>query len=78
MEQDKAMHLIAGFYIGFFASIIHPIAGLLIGCSAGLAKEIRDKIVYDGFDSMDLFYSCLGALLGMLVHLGIELALLFA
>tara|TARA_R110000751_G_scaffold292927_2_gene400377 strand:- start:35 stop:376 length:342 start_codon:yes stop_codon:yes gene_type:complete len=72
IAMDKKLHFFAGFVIGATANSITYkatnnektafIVGMGLSFGAGLAKEIRDEIVYGGFDSMDLLYTTLGGL----------------
>jgi hypothetical protein len=61
-HNDKVYHFAAGMIILLITSIFPmPIwIALLIVCAAGLGKEIRDQIVYKGFDWMDLLATVVG------------------
>jgi hypothetical protein len=55
IEQDKANHFIYGFFIfvlsNYFLNDLYSI-GIVFLIASG--KEIRDQIVYKGFDYKDL------------------------
>ena len=54
MQYDKKLHMIGGFLIEITGSLLHSVTfGLLVSIAAGLAKEIRDDMVYGGFDWLD-------------------------
>ena len=63
IEYDKALHFIAGFCVfvisSCFISDLYSVAVVFI---VALAKEIRDQIVYRGWDSKDLGATVLGGL----------------
>lgn len=72
IAPDKKLHFIAGFAIGGAVNTTTYlitksrrkafILGLGASFGAGLAKEIKDEIVYGGFDTMDLLYTMAGGL----------------
>jgi hypothetical protein len=55
IEQDKANHFIYGFFIfvlsNYFLNDLYSIGIVFL---IALGKEIRDQIVYKGFDYKDL------------------------
>lgn len=63
IPPDKALHFIAGLLVvAFVATIIPCIANwaIIFAIIAGLGKEIRDELVYGGFDWKDLVATVLG------------------
>ena len=72
MAYDKKLHFIAGLCITCIAvllcylcyGIVNLWFGLFFGVLAGLLKEVKDQITYGGFDSLDMYYTWAGALLG--------------
>lgn len=70
---DKNMHLSCSFLITFIIGIFNILAGVLVGCIAGLAKEIYDLFRYKkygegiGFSSADLIYDALGIFIAALI-----------
>ena len=63
--MDKLLHFLAGAAVAFGCALIFgPVAGILAGAAAGIAKEIRDEIVYGGADLRDLLATCGGAMVG--------------
>jgi len=58
---DKALHFLAGMMICLITSIfLTEWISFVLVCFAGLAKEIRDQIVYNGFDKYDLIVTVSG------------------
>lgn len=76
-QEDKRLHVIAGFVIALMSSMILSIAwsvgvavlaGLVVGVIAGLAKEIRDKITQKGTPELaDFLCTAAGSLIGSAV-----------
>ena len=72
MAYDKKLHFIAGLCITciavllcyFYYGIVNIWFGLFFGVLAGLLKEIKDQITYGGFDSLDMYATWAGSLLG--------------
>jgi hypothetical protein len=55
IPQDKANHFIYGFFIYILSNIVlNDLYSLLIVILFALGKEIKDQIVYKGFDYKDL------------------------
>jgi hypothetical protein len=55
IEQDKANHFIYGFFIFVLSNyFINDLYSIGIVFLIALGKEIRDQIVYKGFDYKDL------------------------
>lgn len=63
IPQDKANHFIYGFFIYIIACLFvsNPIAFGVV-CLFALGKEVRDQIVYKGFDIFDIFFTILPAI----------------
>jgi hypothetical protein len=72
MKSDKKAHFICGLIISFIVTITfyNPSVGFLVGGLFALAKEIRDEIVYSGFDYKDLLITVLGSWLGSALGFG--------
>ena len=72
MAYDKKLHFIAGLCITCIAIIlcyyicgtVNLWFGLFFGVFAGLLKEVKDQITYGGFDSLDMYATWAGSLLG--------------
>lgn len=70
---DKKMHVIYSFLITFIVGLFNILAGILVGCIAGLTKEIYDLFRYKkygegiGFSSADLAYDSLGIIIAIIV-----------
>ena len=72
MPYDKKLHFIAGLCITCIAiilcyyiyGIVNLWFGLFFGVLAGLLKEVKDEITYGGFDSLDMYATWAGSLLG--------------
>ena len=73
MAEDKKLHFIAGLCITCIAiilcycysGIVNLWFGLFFGVLAGLRKEVKDQITYGGFDSLDMYATWAGSLLGV-------------
>jgi hypothetical protein len=53
IPSDKALHFIAGLLVVAIAATIFPCVAdwaIVFALIAGVGKEIRDEIVYGGFD----------------------------
>lgn len=60
---DKALHFIAGMLVVVFVATIIPCIAnwaIIFAIIAGIGKEIRDELVYGGFDWYDLLATVLG------------------
>lgn len=72
MAYDKKLHFIAGLCISVLAMLLYFYyygtvnvwLGLGGGMVAGVAKEVKDEITYGGFDSLDMYATWAGSLLG--------------
>lgn len=64
IPQDKANHFIYGFFIYIIACLFvsNPIAFGIV-CLFALGKEIKDKVVYGGFDIFDMISTILPAII---------------
>lgn len=68
MQYDKKLHMICGFLIAIAGGLLYSVTfGLLMSIAAGLAKEIRDDMVYGGFDWLDFVATLGGGLVGCIV-----------
>lgn len=72
---DKKMHAICSFLITFIFGLFNLLSGILIGCIAGLAKEVYDQFKYVkhgegvGFDKSDLVYDVIGIAIAVVLLL---------
>ena len=66
MRKDLLYHMIAGFVIAILVSIVLPVwIAFIIGCLAGLGKELYDKYIrHTFFDWKDLACTCFGSFWG--------------
>lgn len=64
IPQDKANHFIYGFFIYVIACLFvsNPIAFGIV-CLFALGKEIKDQVVYGGFDIFDMISTILPAII---------------
>jgi hypothetical protein len=62
IPQDKANHFIYGFFIYIIVCLFvsNPIAFGIV-CLFALGKEIKDQVVYGGFDIFDMISTILPA-----------------
>jgi zinc transporter ZupT len=61
---DKVLHFTAGMFIMLVVAIFFPAwVAFLAVCLAALLKEVRDEIVYSGFNWRDLVVTVAGGLL---------------
>jgi hypothetical protein len=61
---DKVLHFTAGIIIMLVVSIFFPLwIAFLAVCVAAFVKEVRDEVVYSGFDWRDLVISVAGGVL---------------
>lgn len=61
---DKANHFIYGFFIYILSNIVlNDLYSLLIVILFALGKEIKDQIVYKGFDYKDLLVTIIPAVI---------------
>lgn len=63
IPPDKALHFIAGLLVVAFVATIIPCIdnrAIIFAIIAGIGKEIRDELVYGGFDWQDLVATVLG------------------
>ena len=64
VAHDKALHFIAGFLLYVLASCFLPdLYCFFLVLLVAFAKEIRDQIVYKGFDISDLIFTMIPALI---------------
>ena len=71
---DKYLHFGAGYVASSASSAFSyhvrinraVTVGFGVGAVAGLGKEVRDQIVYKGFDPVDLLFTAQGSLFGSL------------
>ena len=55
IPQDKANHFIYGFFIYILSNLlVNSVYSLIVVFAFALGKEIKDQIVYKGFDYKDL------------------------
>lgn len=55
IPQDKANHFIYGFFIYILSNLlVSNVYSLIVVFAFALSKEIKDQIVYKGFDYKDL------------------------
>ncbi len=65
---DKANHFIYGFFIYTISALfISNELAFGIVCLFALGKEIKDQIVYEGFDIFDLFFTILPAIIMIII-----------
>ena len=63
IPSDKALHFIAGLLVVALAATTLPSVAnwaIVFAIIAGIGKEIRDQIVYSGFDWKDLVVTIVG------------------
>jgi hypothetical protein len=61
---DKANHFMYGFFIYVFAAfVVSNSLAFGIVCLFAVGKEVRDQIVYKGFDLFDIFFTILPAII---------------
>ena len=60
IARDKQLHFIAGLIIGLTAIFISWYCAYGLVLIAGVGKEVKDEIVYHGFDVYDLLYTMAG------------------
>jgi hypothetical protein len=61
---DKANHFMYGFFIYVFAALlISNSLAFGVVCLFAVGKEVRDQIVYKGFDLFDIFFTILPAII---------------
>jgi hypothetical protein len=66
IPADKALHLIAGMLVVAFVATIFPCVAnwaIVFTIIVGTGKEIRDEVVYGGFDWKDLVVTIAGGLI---------------
>ena len=69
IKVDKAYHMIVGFIIALAVSLLfNPMYGFMAGSGVGLAKELYDQYIYDGFDFFDWFSTIFGAFMGVVAY----------
>jgi hypothetical protein len=62
-HTDKMLHFTAGMIIFLIASVFLPVwLAVCMVVLAGLAKEVRDKISYGGFDWIDFAATIAGGI----------------
>ena len=76
LSSDKKAHLVCGFLIALIATITFydPTVGLIIGGVFAFGKELRDEIIYGGFDTVDLLITIIGAFIGSILGFAILIA----
>jgi hypothetical protein len=58
VPHDKTLHFIVGFFLAIISThFLSDIQSIGIIFLIALIKEIRDEIVYNGFDIMDIIYT---------------------
>lgn len=65
IPSDKALHFIAGMCIAACVAVCIPCIAdwaIVFALVAGVGKEIRDELVYGGFDCKDLVATIAGGL----------------
>ncbi len=69
VERDKQLHLGVSAVVG--ATTQYHTAdwktGMIVCTTVGLLKEVKDEIVYGGFDTKDLAYDVVGCTAGVLI-----------
>ena len=64
IPQDKANHFIYGFFIYIIACLfVSNLIAFGIVCLFALGKEIKDQVVYGGFDIFDMISTILPAII---------------
>ena len=64
LPQDKANHFIYGFFIYIIACLfVSNLIAFGIVCLFALGKEIKDQVVYGGFDIFDMISTILPAII---------------
>jgi hypothetical protein len=75
IPSDKALHFIAGLLVVALAATTLPSVAnwaIVFALVAGVGKEIRDQIVYGGFDWKDLVATIAGgAVMQMFIWFGL-------
>jgi hypothetical protein len=67
MDQDKKLHLLAGFAAGIFPAILAgPVAGVVVAAVAGLGKEAYDAQGNGTSEAEDLAATAAGGALASL------------
>jgi hypothetical protein len=63
IQADKLLHLIAGMLIAGVVGIIPCFANyaFIVAVVAGVAKEVYDEFSHSDWDSFDLLYTAIGA-----------------
>lgn len=64
IPYDKKLHFLCGLLISLLIGLYNPTYGLLVGMTAGVAKEVYDYFDYGLFDKYDMFYTWAGAVIG--------------
>ena len=57
IPHDKALHIAVGLTLYGLGAIWMPIVGLILAVVFAVGKEIKDEIVYGGFDWKDLLFT---------------------
>jgi hypothetical protein len=61
---DKANHFMYGFFIYVLAAlVVSNSLAFGIVCLFAVGKEVRDQVVYKGFDLFDIFFTILPAII---------------
>ena len=65
IPRDKILHCAAGLIIGISALFIQSSYAFGLVVIAGIGKEIKDHIVYRGFDMYDLWFTLAGGIVSV-------------
>jgi hypothetical protein len=65
IPRDKILHFVAGLLIGLSALFIPTCYAFGLVVIAGIGKEIKDQIVYRGFDIYDFWYTLAGGVVSV-------------
>jgi hypothetical protein len=77
MPADKKAHLVCGFLISLITCIVtgNYVTATVVGLIAAIGKEIKDQIVYGGFDFNDIGYTMMGVLIPVLFMILVDIIL---
>ncbi len=65
IPRDKVLHFAAGLIIGISALFLPWYLSAAAVIIAGIGKEIKDQIVYGGFDIYDLLFTIAGGVVSV-------------
>ena len=65
IPRDKILHFAAGLIIGLSAILLPWYLSFAAVIIAGVGKEIKDQIVYGGFDIYDLLFTIAGGIVSV-------------